>query len=93
MSNLSDLKELMSTCVEIGLLRAQVAMAPSSDRIRKKSAEALLVRNGLPKVLLQRWVGEGLVIESRGEKNSPITYSLTQIMETIGAVKCKGCIV
>lgn len=93
MNNMLELKELMSTCVEIGYIRAQVAMSPSSDRIRKKNAEALLTRNGLPKVLLQRWVGEGIVIESKGEKNSPITYSLTQIMETIGAVKCKGCIV
>ena len=93
MSNINNLKELMSTCVEIGLLRAQVALSPSSDRIRKKNAEALLARNGLPKVLLQRWVCEGLVIESKGEKNSPITYSLTQIIETIGAVKCNNCIV
>ena len=93
MSNLKEIKELMSTCIEIGLIKAQIAFSPSSDRIRKKKAEDLLVRNGLPKVLLRRWVGEGLVIESKGEKNSPITYSLTQIMETIGAVKCKDCIV
>ena len=93
MSNLKEIKELMSTCIEIGLLRAQVAISPSSDKIRKKNAEALLARNGLPKMLLKRWVGEGLVVESKGEKNSPITYSLTQIMETIGAVKCKDCIV
>ena len=92
MSSLDDIRELMSTCIEIGMLRAQVALSPSSDRIRKKNAEALLVRNGLPKVLLQRWVGEGLVVESKGEKNSPITYSLTQVMETIGAVKCKNII-
>lgn len=92
MSSLGEIRELVSTCIEIGMLRAQVAMSPSSDRIRKRQAEAVLARNGLPKVLLQRWVSEGLVSEGRGERNSPITYSLTQIMETIGAVKCKGCI-
>ena len=92
MSSIEDLKDLMSTCVEIGFIRAQVAMSPDSDRIRKRGAEALLARNGLPKLLLHRWVGEGLVSEHRGERNSPIWYSLTQVMEMIGAVKCKGCI-
>ena len=91
MSSLESLKELMSTCVEIGYIRGQVAMFPSSDRIRKRDAENLLVRNGLQKVLLQRWVSQGLVIENKGEKNSPIWYSLTQIMETIGAIKYKSC--
>ena len=93
MSNLESLKELIHTCVELGYIRGQVAMMPSSDKIRKKDAENLLVRNGLQKVLLQRWVGEGLVSENKGEKNSPIWYSLTQIMETIGAVKYQNCIV
>lgn len=91
MSNLEALKELMHTCVEIGFIRGQVAMLPSSDRIRKKDAEALLARNGLQKVLLQRWVGQGIVTENKGDRNSPIWYSLTQIMETIGAIKYKDC--
>lgn len=93
MSNIESLKELMSTCIEIGVMRAQVAMNPSSDKIRKKDAEALLVRNGFQKVLLQRWVCEGLVIENKGERNSPIWYSLTEIMKTISAIKCNKCIV
>lgn len=93
MSRIAELKELIHTCVELGYIRGQVAMSPSSDRIRKREAEALLVRNGLPKVLLQRWVGEGLVTECRGEKNSPFTYSLTQIMEMIGAIRYNDCIV
>ena len=92
MNSLNELKDLMSTCVTIGMLRAQAASSPSSDRIRKKGAEDLLTRYGLPKVMLQRWVGEGLVTENRGEKNSPIWYSLSEIMETIGAVKCKALV-
>ena len=92
MSSLVEIRELMSTCVEIGMLRAQVAILPSSDKIRKRQAEDLLVRNGLQKVLLQRWVDQGVIEENRGERNSPKWYSLMQIMETIGAVKCKGCI-
>ena len=90
MNSIESLKELMHTCVELGYIRGQVAMTPSSDKIRKKDAEALLVRNGFQKNILQRWVGSGLVAENKGEKNSPIWYSLTQIMETIGAVKCKN---
>ena len=93
MSSLESLKELIHTCVEVGYIRAQVAMQPSSDKIRKKSAENLLARNGLQKVLLQRWVGEGIIRENKGEKNSPIWYSLTELMETISAVKYKNCIV
>lgn len=92
MSSLESLKELMHTCTEIGFIRGQVAMMPSSDRIRKKDAEALLARNGLQKVLLQRWVGDGLVTENKGEKNSPIWYSRMQIMETIGAIRCRECL-
>ena len=92
MSSIAELKELVHTCVEIGYIRGQVAMLPSSDRIRKRDAENLLVRNGLQKVLLRRWVGEGLVSESRGENNSPITYSLVQIMEMIGAIRYKNCL-
>ena len=82
----------MHTCVELGYIRGQIAMLPSSDKIRKKEAENLLVRNGLQKVLLQRWVSEGLVTENKGEKNSPIWYSLSQIMETIGAIRYKQCL-
>ena len=41
MSSIESLKELMHTCVELGYIRAQVAMSPSSDRIRKKDAENL----------------------------------------------------
>ena len=91
MSSLESLKELMHTCVELGYIRGQVAMLPSSDKIRKKDAENLLVRNGLQKVLLQRWVGQGLIVENKGDKNSPIWYSLTQIMEMIGAIRYKEC--
>ena len=92
MSNIESLKELVTTCVEIGVIRGQVAMLPSSDKIRKKDAEALLVRNGLQKVLLQRWVSSGLITENKGENNSPIWYSLTQIMDAIGAIKYKNCL-
>ena len=88
MSSLRDIKELMHSCVELGYIRAQVAMSPSSDRIRKKDAERLLVSNGFKKAMLGRWVGEGLIRENRGEKNSPIWYSRMQILETIGAVRC-----
>ena len=91
MSSLESLKELMHTCVELGYIRGQVAMLPSSDKIRKKDAENLLVRNGLQKVLLRRWVGQGLIVENKGDKNSPIWYSLTQIMEMIGAIRYKEC--
>ena len=91
MSDIRDLQELMHTCVELGFIRGQVAMIPSSDKIRKKDAENLLVKNGFQKVILQRWVGQGLVTENRGERNSPIWYSLTQIMETIGAIRYKRC--
>ena len=91
MSSLESLKELMHTCVELGYIRGQVAMLPSSDKIRKKDAENLLVRNGLQKVLLQRWVGQGLIVENKGDNNSPIWYSLTQIMEMIGAIRYKEC--
>ena len=91
MNNIESLKELMHTCVELGYIRGQVAMLPSSDKIRKKDAENLLVRNGLQKVLLQRWVGQGLIEENKGGKNSPIWYSLTQIMEMIGAIRYKEC--
>ena len=92
MSSIESLKELMSTCIEIGVMRAQVAMNPSSDKIRKKDAEALLVRNGLQKVLLSRWVGQGLIIENKGDRNSPIWYSRTEIMKTIGAIRCNECV-
>ena len=91
MNNIESLKELMHTCVELGYIRGQVAMLPSSDKIRKKDAENLLVRNGLQKVLLRRWVGQGLIVENKGDKNSPIWYSLTQIMEMIGAIRYKEC--
>ena len=91
MSSLESLKELMHTCVELGYIRGQVAMLPSSDKIRKKDAENLLVRNGLQKVLLRRWVGQGLIVENKGDKNSPIWYPLTQIMEMIGAIRYKEC--
>lgn len=91
MSDIGSLRELMHSCVELGYIRGQVAMMPSSEWIRKIDAEALLVRNGFQKVMLKRWVSNGLVTERRGEKNSPILYSLMQIMETIGAVKCKQC--
>lgn len=87
MSNLSELKELISTCVEIGYIKGQAALLPSCDRIRKKDAEAVLVRNGFSKTMLDRWVAEGLIDENKGEKNSPKWYSVTQIMETIGAVR------
>ena len=92
MSSLESLKEFMHTCVEIGYIRGQVAMLPSSDKIRKKDAENLLVRNGFQKVLLQRWVGQGLIDENKGDKNSPIWYSLTQIMEMIVTIKYKNCL-
>ena len=91
MNKIESLKELIHTCVELGYIRGQVALMPSSDRIRKKDAENLLVRNGLQKVLLQRWVAQGLVDENRGERNSPTWYSLTQIMETIGAIRYERC--
>lgn len=92
MNKLNELRDLMHSCVEMGYIRGQVAMMPSSDRIRKKDAENLLARNGFPKNFLSRWVSEGLVDENRGEKNSPIWYSLMQIMETISAVRYDKCI-
>jgi len=92
MSDIRALQELMHACVEAGYIRGQVAMMPSSDKIRKKDAEALLVRNGFQKAMLSRWVCEGLVQENKGEKNSPIWYSLTQIMDTIGAIRYKNCL-
>ena len=91
MSSFEDLKELMHSCVEMGYIRGQVAMSPSSDRIRKKDAEALLVRNGFKKTMLSRWVSNGLITENKGENNSPIWYSLMQIMETISAVRYRKC--
>lgn len=91
MNRLNELQGLMHACVEIGYLRGQVDISPSSGRIRKKDAEELLKRHGFEKVLLSRWVNEGLVTEYRGEKNSPISYSLMQIMETIGAIRYKSC--
>ena len=92
MSNLEQLKDLVSTSVETGILLAQVNASPLSDRIRKKGAEALLERHGLSKVLLQRWVGDGLIVETKGERNSPKTYSMIELMKTIGAVKMHHCI-
>lgn len=89
MRSLQELQDLMVACVELGYIRGQVAMAPSSDIIRKKDAEEVLKRNGLNKVLLTRWVNDGLVTEYKGENNSPKKYSLTQIMSTIGAIKYK----
>ena len=92
MSDVRALQELMHTCVETGYIRGQIAMMPSSDRIRKKDAESLLVRNGFAKTILKRWVSEGLVQENKGDKNSPIWYSRIQIMETIGAIRYKECL-
>ena len=92
MSSLSELKDLMTSCVELGFIRGQVAMMPSSDRIRKKDAEALLVRNGVKKSLLARWVSNGVVTENKGDNNSPIWYSLTEILTTINAIKYKNCL-
>lgn len=92
MDKLNELKELMHICVETGYMRAQADMMPNADKIRRKDAEALMVRNGFSKVLLARWVSEGLVTEHKGEKNSPIWYSTIQIMETIGAVRINSVI-
>ena len=87
MGRIEDLKELIHACVETGYLRGQKDICPSTDRIRKKDAEAILERNGLPKIQLGRWVSEGLVQEHKGERNSPKWYSLVQIMETIIAIR------
>jgi hypothetical protein len=87
MSRVEDIKELIHVCVETGYLRGQKDICPSSDRIRRKDAEALLERNGLPKIQLGRWVAAGLVQEHKGENTSPKWYSLVQIMETIIAVR------
>lgn len=87
MPDLHKLHELMHACVETGFIRGQIAMTPSSGMIRKKDAEALLTRNGFHKVMLSRWVSGGLIKEYKGEKNSPIRYSVMEIMETIGAVR------
>ena len=87
MSRVEDIKELIHVCVETGYLRGQRDICPSTDRIRKKDAEALLARNGLPKVQLDRWVSAGLVTEHKGENNSPKWYSLIQIMETIISIR------
>ena len=92
MQRIEDLKELMHTCVETGYLRGVQAMNPTFDRIRKRAAEEHLVRNGLRKILLGRWVSEGLLKEYKGEKNSPKWYSLVEINEVIMAVKYKKII-
>ncbi len=88
MGSVEELKGLMQSCVEMGYIRGQIAMSPASDKIRKRAAEELIKRNGFNKAVLSRWVSEGLVEEHKGERNSPIWYSLMQIMETISAVRC-----
>lgn len=92
MSSIEHLQELMNTCVEIGFVRGQVAMSPSSDKIRKKDAEALLALHGMQKSLLQRWVDNRLIIENKGENNSPKWYSRIEILKVIGAIKYQKCI-
>ena len=89
MDKLKDLQDLMHTCVEMGYLRAQIDLLPSSDRLRKKNAEELLVRHGFSKSILSRWVSEGLIIEHKEKNNSPIWYSVMNLMDTIGAVRYK----
>ena len=92
MQRIEDLKELMHTCVETGYLRGVQAMSPLSDRIRKRAAEDYLVRNGLKKTLLGRWVSEGLIREHKGENNSPKWYSLVEINEVIMAMRYKNLV-
>lgn len=87
MSKLEELRELIHVCIETGYLRGQRDLNPSGDKIRKKDAEAVLVRNGLQKVLLQRWVAAGMIQEHKGERNSPKWYSLTQIYEMITTIR------
>lgn len=83
----------MHTCVELGYIRGMMDMQPASGMVRKRDAEALLARNGFQKNMLQRWVSDGMVKEYRGEKNSPLRYSLSDIVETIGTIRYKNVIV
>lgn len=93
MQRLEDIKELMSVCVEAGYQRAVASMLPMSDKMRKKKAEEYLRCHGFQKVMLSRWVSEGLVHEHKGERNSPIWYSMKEITETIMAIRYKKIIV
>lgn len=82
----------MQTCVEAGFLRGQQALMPDSDKIRKKDAEALLVRYGLQKCLLQRWIDNGLIVAHKGENNSPIWFSRLELIEMVGTIQYNNVI-
>lgn len=88
MLRVADIQELMQTCVEAGFLRGQMALLPSSDKIPKRDAEDLLRRFGFQKVMLQKWVAEGLIKE-HGGNGSHIWYSRLQLIEMVGAVQYK----
>ena len=87
MTKIESLKELMQTCVEAGYLRGQQALLPSTDKVRKKDAEALLARYGLQKSLLQRWIDGGMITAHKGEKNSPIWFSRLELIEMVGVIQ------
>ena len=93
MNKIEELRDLIEICFESGYLRGQRDLNPSTDKIRKKDAEAILMRNGMQKVLLSRWVEAGMITEHKGENNSPIWYSLSQIMATITAIRTNNFIV